>query len=79
MVRTRIAEVAGFLDGAGFELFHAQDSITANALADLVEHGRIDGYVRTVHHLDRFDDAQLDHWQERGVRSGRGGCPASAG
>ncbi len=77
MVRTRIAEVAGFLEGAGFELFHAQDSITANALADLVEHDRIDGYVRTVHHLDRFDDVQLDHWQERGVRAAAALCCVS--
>ena len=77
MVRTRIAEVAGFLDGAGFELFHSHDSITANALADLAGQGRIDGYVRTVHHFDRFDDAQLDHWQERGVRAAAALCCVS--
>ncbi len=77
MVRIRIAEVAAFLDGAGFELFHAQDSITANALADLAERGRIAGYVRTVHHLDSFDDVQLDEWQDRGVRAASALCCVS--
>ncbi len=77
MVRTRIAEVAAFLDGAGFELFHAQDSITANALADLAGRGRIAGYVRTVHHLDRFDDLQLEGWQDRGVRAAAALCCVS--
>ncbi len=77
MVRTRIDEVAAHLDGAGFDLFHAQDSITANALADLAGRRRIAGYVRTVHHLDRFDDVRLEGWQERGVRAASALCCVS--
>ena len=49
-----------------YDVFHAQDSISANALATLVERGRIAGYVRTVHHLDVFADARLSAWQTRG-------------
>ncbi len=77
MVRARIDEIAAFLRVARFDLFHAQDSISANALADLAEAGRIGGFVRTVHHLDRFDDPQLDGWQDRGVRAAAALCCVS--
>jgi geranylgeranyl diphosphate synthase type I len=50
-------------------VLHSQDSITANALADLRDEGRIDGFLRTVHHLDTFDEPQLIAWQARGVRT----------
>lgn len=72
MVRRRIGEVAEFLSAPGapsFDVHHAQDPITANALADLSDAGLIDGFMRTVHHLDRFDDPQLDAWQTRGLRA----------
>ncbi len=55
-----------------FDVFHAQDSISANALADLCEVGRIGGYLRTVHHLDAFADAELTALQARGVIAARG-------
>ncbi len=77
MVRARIGEIADFVGTARFDLFHAQDSISANALADLAEAGRIGGFVRTVHHLDHFDDPQLDHWQDRGVRAAAALCCVS--
>ncbi|WP_347557204.1 MSMEG_0565 family glycosyltransferase [Robbsia sp. KACC 23696] len=51
-----------------FDIYHAQDSISANALADLVERGTIPSYIRTIHHLDHFEDPQLAAWQERGYR-----------
>ncbi|MDR5837545.1 MSMEG_0565 family glycosyltransferase [Caballeronia sp. LZ034LL] len=49
----------------GFDVLHAQDSISGNALAELKDERTIRGFVRTVHHLDHFDDPQLDHWQRR--------------
>ncbi|WP_051516725.1 MSMEG_0565 family glycosyltransferase [Herbaspirillum sp. RV1423] len=55
-------------DTPRYDIYHAQDSISANALATLTERGVIPGFVRTVHHLDQFDDAQLQQWQERGFR-----------
>ncbi len=51
-----------------FDVFHAHDGIGGNALADLADAGVIDGFMRTVHHLDPFDDARLAHWQARSVR-----------
>ena len=48
-----------------FEVLHAQDSISGNALATLRQQHEIEGFVRTVHHLDLFDDARLMAWQQR--------------
>ena len=48
-----------------FDVLHAQDSISGNALATLRQQQEIEGFVRTVHHLDTFDDARLMAWQQR--------------
>jgi glycosyltransferase-like protein len=53
---------------AAFDILHAGDSISGSALAELKEEGVIRGFVRTVHHLDHFDDARLAAWQERAYR-----------
>lgn len=54
-----------------FDVLHAQDPIGANALATLQQRGLIGGFVRTVHHLDTFDDPQLRAWQQRGFQAAR--------
>jgi glycosyltransferase-like protein len=73
MVRTRIAAYVQHLERVlareAFDIFHAQDSISGNALAELVDAGRIERFIRTVHHLDDFKDAQLAAWQTRAWRS----------
>ncbi len=72
MVGARMQAVASHLRGldlSAFDVLHSQDSITANALADLQAEGRIQGFWRTVHHLDVFADAQLSAWQARGVHA----------
>jgi glycosyltransferase-like protein len=72
-VAARIAAYDAFLAGQRsdppFDLLHAQDSISGNALANLRERGLIDGFVRTVHHLDDFDDTRLRAWQDRAFRA----------
>ncbi len=69
MVATRraafVAHLARCLRTRHFDVLHAQDAIGGNALADLVERREIGGFVRTVHHLDTFDDPQLMAWQHR--------------
>lgn len=52
-------------DARSFDVLHAQDSISGNALAELRAQGLIRGFTRTVHHLDHFDDPRLDAWQRR--------------
>jgi glycosyltransferase-like protein len=70
MVRARIADYVrhfGEPRRRRFDVYHAQCGIGANALATLKEAGRIEGFTRTVHHLDRFADTALQALQERGV------------
>ena len=61
--------LASLLQRERFDVLHAHDGIGANALADLVQQGAIDGYLRTVHHVDRFGDARVQAWEERSIRA----------
>lgn len=76
MARSRIAafidHLAPRLDLSAFDVLHAQDGLGANALATLQQRGLIEGFMRTVHHLDPFADPQLAAWQTRGVLAARG-------
>ena len=50
-----------------FDLYHAHDGISANALIELKRRGLIPGFVRTVHHIDEFDDRRIAFWQHRSI------------
>jgi len=70
LVRTRVEDYVAYFtraDPAQWDVLHAQDSISANALATLRDRGLIAGFVRTVHHLDRFDEPVVTAWQRRGI------------
>jgi glycosyltransferase-like protein len=73
MVRRRIAafeaRLAELCRTRSFDVLHAQDPIGANALADLQQRGLVGGFVRTVHHLEPFDDPVVMAWQQRGFRA----------
>jgi glycosyltransferase-like protein len=60
---------------SGFDILHAQDGISANALRTLREKGMIPSFIYTVHHVDRFGDPQVDALQELAIReAGRVFC-----
>ncbi|CAE6815412.1 D-inositol-3-phosphate glycosyltransferase [Paraburkholderia domus] len=68
MIDTRIRALKAAVlrhDANAFDVLHAQDSISGNALAELKQERAIRGFLRTVHHLDRFDNPQLERWQRR--------------
>ncbi len=70
MVETRIADYVRHFEAPEhrrFDVFHAQDAISANALATLKERGLIPGFARTVHHIDSFDDPRLKARQQRAI------------
>ncbi|WP_342739355.1 MSMEG_0565 family glycosyltransferase [Bradyrhizobium sp. B117] len=70
MVETRIADyVRHFGDVANrqYDVFHAQDGISGNALAMLKQRGLIQRYVRTVHHIDAFKDERLRELDRRSI------------
>ncbi len=50
-----------------FDVFHAQDAISGNALATLKRRGLIQRFARTVHHIDSFEDSRLTAWQIRSI------------
>lgn len=54
-----------------FDIYHAQDAISGCAMAELSERSIINGFIRTVHHLDRFDDVSLANWQNRSFVAAR--------
>lgn len=75
MVEQRIADYVRHFEDAGtdgFDLFHAHDGISGNALATLKECGRIPGFIRTVHHIDTFEDPRLTELQARAIRAADG-------
>jgi glycosyltransferase-like protein len=70
MVETRIADYInhfGSPTNRRFDIFHAQDGISANALARLKEQDLIGGFARTVHHIDTFNDPRLQALQRRAI------------
>jgi glycosyltransferase-like protein len=72
MVETRVADYVRHFESArrrGFDIWHAQDGISGNALATLKERGLIAGFARTVHHVDTFADPRLCALQARAIAS----------
>jgi glycosyltransferase-like protein len=70
MIEQRIAEYVEYLaDARDFDLYHAHDGISANALAKLKSRGRITKFVRTVHHIDDFVDARIACLQSRSIQA----------
>jgi glycosyltransferase-like protein len=71
MVAQRIGEIAAHVRASnrGYDIYHAHDAISANALADCTDSGDIPGFVRTVHHVDQYREKRLMAWQLRGIRA----------
>lgn len=70
MIEQRVADyIAHFSapENRGFDVYHAHDGISGNALATLKAKGLIGGYVRTVHHLDDFADPRIAALQARSI------------
>jgi len=70
MVEMRIADYVRYFEDPAyrqFDVFHAQDGISGNALATLKQRGLIERYVRTVHHIDAFTDERLCELDRRSI------------
>lgn len=50
-----------------FDVYHAQDGMTASALLELRAHGHPLRVARTVHHLSRFAEAEVQARDDRAV------------
>jgi glycosyltransferase-like protein len=70
MVEIRVADYLRHFEVAPhrhFDVWHAQDGISGNALATLKQRGLIRGFARTVHHVDSFADPRLAALQTRAI------------
>ncbi len=71
MVKRRIdayvTHLLDYLNNNDFDIFHAHDGIGANALIALKKQGLIKHFVRTVHHLDVFENEHVQAWQALSV------------
>jgi glycosyltransferase-like protein len=71
MIEQRVRDYVAHFSSArhrGFDIYHAQDGISGNALSTLKERGLIGGFVRTVHHIDDFPDERIARLQARAIR-----------
>ncbi|MEM1425547.1 MAG: MSMEG_0565 family glycosyltransferase, partial [Cyanobacteria bacterium P01_H01_bin.130] len=55
------------LHHAEFDVYHAQDCLSANALAELKQRGKIPAFARTVHHIEDFKSHYLQDCQEKSI------------
>jgi glycosyltransferase-like protein len=72
MVEARIADYLRHFERSEsrcFEIWHAQDGISGNALATLKERGLISAFARTVHHVDAFEDERVNVLQRRSIET----------
>ena len=72
MVETRVADYVRHFEktwNRDFDVFHAQDGISGNALATLKERRLIERFARTVHHIDTFRDGRLSDLQMRAIQA----------
>jgi glycosyltransferase-like protein len=70
LIQQRIQEfVAAFESAAeGYDIYHAQDCIGANALVQLQAIGRVAHVVRTVHHVEDYESIYLQQCQDKSIR-----------
>ncbi len=50
-----------------YDIYHAEDCISANALLDIRQRGRIKFFLRTVHHVDDFVSESLVECQMKSI------------
>ncbi|MDJ0708261.1 MAG: MSMEG_0565 family glycosyltransferase [Leptolyngbyaceae cyanobacterium MO_188.B28] len=69
LIRQRIGEFVHFFEQhqEQYDIYHAQDCLSANALACLKAQGRIPHFVRTVHHIEDFQSPYLRDCQEKSI------------
>ncbi|MEL7360249.1 MAG: MSMEG_0565 family glycosyltransferase [Cyanobacteria bacterium J06555_13] len=69
LIKQRIEEFVAFFQehSETYDIYHAQDCLSANALASLKAQGRISQFVRTVHHVEAFRSPYLQDCQEKSI------------
>jgi glycosyltransferase-like protein len=70
LIRQRIQEFVNDLSQSDqvYDCYHAQDCISANALAVLRTQQIIPHFIRTVHHIEDYQSSYLQDCQDRSIR-----------
>lgn len=70
LIQQRISEFVRYFQRHRdrYDIYHAQDCLSANALAQLRDQGQIPHFVRTVHHIEAFQNPYLQDCQEKSIR-----------
>ncbi len=68
-IRAYIKAYVDYLSGLDetHDIYHAEDCISANALLDIRRRGRIEFFLRTVHHVDDFVSESLVECQMKSI------------
>jgi glycosyltransferase-like protein len=71
LIQQRIQEFVDYLSNSqlAYDIYHAQDCISANALAILRTKGIIPHFIRTVHHIEDYNSVYLQQCQDRSIRA----------
>jgi glycosyltransferase-like protein len=69
LIKQRIGEFVHFFERHSdtYNIYHAQDCLSANALDLLRAQGRISHFVRTVHHIENFRSPYLQDCQRKSI------------
>jgi glycosyltransferase-like protein len=69
LIKQRINEFVDYLsqEELKYDIYHAQDCISANALKILRDRQQIPHFIRTVHHIDKFNSPYLQECHDRSI------------
>jgi glycosyltransferase-like protein len=69
LIKQRIKEFVDYLsqEELKYDIYHAQDCISANALKILRDCQKIPHFIRTVHHIDKFNSPYLQECHDRSI------------
>lgn len=70
LIRQRIQEFVDYLSlhPPRYHIYHAQDCLSANALALLRQQHALPHFIRTVHHIEAYPSPYLRECQDRSIR-----------
>ncbi len=74
LIKQRIQEFVDYLSDHSqnsrldYDIYHAQDCISANALAILRSQQIIPHFIRTIHHIEDYNSPYLQNCQDRSIR-----------
>ncbi|MEP0871282.1 MSMEG_0565 family glycosyltransferase [Trichocoleus desertorum AS-A10] len=71
LIQQRIQEFVDYFSQPReiYDCYHAQDCISANALAKLAQQRQISHFIRTVHHIEAYRSPYLQQCQDRSIRA----------